>query len=142
MTTCKTSVFLDLKSFNAQIPPAAVHLFSVTSIKLSRNKFDTLKTLQNASASWLRLTKLDASQCIITSLPRAVANLESLKYFDLSSNHFTAFPEHLELVHSLEEIKLDDNFVRTVPPLIRSLTALKKLTIRKNKVCDFWCLNP
>jgi len=65
----------------------------------------------------------------LTSLPREIGNMASLKRLDLSCNRLTSLPDEIGRLANLEELGLFDNYLASLPGGIWSLAGLKRLDL-------------
>jgi len=70
----------------------------------------------------------------LTKLPKAIANLSSLKRLILRYNQLTSIPDWLGSINSLDYLNLNVNDINKIPETIGSLSFLKELHLWNNKI--------
>ncbi|SCU90945.1 LADA_0F07228g1_1 [Lachancea dasiensis] len=91
-----------------------------------------LFNLSNSLFKYEFLTRLYLNGNNLTSLPKAVKQLRSLRVLDLSHNKLTELPSELGLCHELKYLYLFDNMVSTLPWEFGNLYNLQFLGLEGN----------
>ncbi len=80
------------------------------------------------------LTKLQASNNALKTIPPTLARLKNLKSLYLTGNELTTLPDELASLEKLQKLHLSFNRFKTVPPVLSRLKSLKTLYLTNNDI--------
>ncbi len=83
-----------------------------------------------------RVIKLDFSglSLELVKFPKAILDLESLRYFVFGGNYITELPENINKLKNLKELEVSSNKLTCLPKSICEITSLEKLWLGENKI--------
>ena len=124
---------LNLRNNNlTTIPEPIVLLSRLKVLYLEKNKITTIP--DNIALIQKTLEELHLYHNNIQSLPKALCQLNNLKYLNLNSNQLKQLPRNIGQLKDLNVLDLHNNKITTLPDSIGSLTKLQRLYISKNSL--------
>ncbi|MFX0133463.1 MAG: leucine-rich repeat domain-containing protein, partial [Candidatus Hodarchaeota archaeon] len=93
-----------------------------------------LTTLPKSLGNLKSLKRLWLKNCDFKNLPESIGNLESLQELDLYYDKLTTLPESFGKLKSLQNLNLKENKLTMLPKSFENLKSLKKLDLEKNRL--------
>lgn len=128
---------LDVLKINAHLSSIAFKPNKLTTLNLSGN---LLTSLPDCLDLLVNLEALDISSNSLTTLPLSLTNLTKLNTLIASNNQLTSdsFPKNFGQLFSqnLKVLSLGGNSLTTIPPQLLELTSLQSLYLGGNQIVD------